>query len=512
MDQDNKPFTPELIDTQIDQLANLAPTSSSASLIDDLRHMYQDDERSLENVWRRLGLESDVPTHIERLPATLHIVTPEEQPPANPGISTSGSISQIHRASRLFSPRTLSLVAAVLIATLVVGSMLVVLNLVHQSAKTVSPVSSSESTDTVSSAFSSDTEIYLSNEQDLFKLDTQTRQVLWKQALKDAVKIIPAGNAVYILQGNVSVAGLSNVVALDAKSGKTLWKRDFTLQTSDLVLSQNLLYVSVENWPAKLPVGTKDAGQIYVLNTKDGSIHASYPPIDSVWSLAIGNGVLGLSTDGGLRAYDAVSGKQLWQATINEASSRPKVTAMSIVDGLLYASVGGNYIAAYKAQTGEKIWQSPTFGNIASFTVDHQTVYFGTSIYLSQDQPFKGAVYAYDVQHNKQLWSKNVDGGLQQPPMISNGVVYVAADSGTHFQAHIVALMATNGAIKWQKPLDNEIIESFNLSNGVLYVGNTSDLTQPRAPIAFDALNAEDGSKVWTDTRFGSAQVIVPAE
>jgi len=277
-----------------------------------------------------------------------------------------------------------------------------------------------------------------------------------------------------------------------------------------MVLFQNLLYVSVEN--VNTAMGAKNAGQVYVLNAPNGSLHKLYPPIDSAWSLVVGDGVLGVNTDSGLRVYDAVSGKPLWQAAIN-SPTRPRLGGMSIADGLLYASVGGSYITAYKARTGEHVWQSPTFNNISAFTVDHNVVYFGTSFdSLQQGVPLKGTAYAYDEQRNKQLWSKNVDGGVVQAPVVGNGVVYVAADGGSHSQAHIAALTAATGAIKWQRPLDNDITEAFSLSNGVLYISNSSDFDHPPASQSVNALRPADGSKLWVETRFGPADAMVVIE
>lgn len=495
MDKNNhSPFTPEQIDTQINQLADRASTLPETVLVDDLLHMYLDDERSLENVWQRLGLQGDVPTRVKRSSAPLYLVPSETQLPADGGIPDIMS-ARTRQTGRHSISHALSLVAAILVAALIVGSMLVVFTLARQSTQTVSSPSPT-------------TGIYLASWDTMYKLDTQTRHVIWQRTLKTVVKIIPAGNTVYLLQGDVDTAGESAVLALDVKSGKTLWQRHFTLQTSDLALFQNLLYVSVENVNA--PIGAKDAGQIYVLNAQNGSLHKLYPPIDSAWSLVVSDGVLGVNTDSGLRVYDAASGKQLWQAAIN-APSRPRLGGMSIVDGLLYASVGGSYITAYKARTGQHVWQSPNFNNISAFTVDHNFVYFGTSFdSLQQGVPLKGTAYAYDVQHNKRLWGRNVDGGVVQAPVVGDGMVYVAADGGSHSQAHIAALTAATGAIKWQKLLANNITESFSLSNNsVLYVGNSSDFDHPPAPDSVDALRPADGSKLWVETRFGAADAMV---
>jgi hypothetical protein len=226
MDKNNHSlFTPEQIDTQIAQLTNGALDSLETALVDDLQQMYQDDERSLEHVWQRLRLPDDLRTRMGSSSTLLHLVPSEAQLPAHAGISERGRSRQMHRHA---ISHALSLVAAVLVAALIVGSTLIALSPARQS--TWAP-----------SFHASSTEIYLSNGDRVLKLDTQTRQVIWQQVLKNVVKILPAGNTVYLLQGNIATAGFSSVLALDGKSGKMLWKHDFSLKTSDMALSKSAL-------------------------------------------------------------------------------------------------------------------------------------------------------------------------------------------------------------------------------------------------------------------------------
>ena len=60
MDKHIPEFTPEQVDAQVDWLlTRQAPASPDKQIISGLHQMYQDDERSLNNVWQRLGLEQD---------------------------------------------------------------------------------------------------------------------------------------------------------------------------------------------------------------------------------------------------------------------------------------------------------------------------------------------------------------------------------------------------------------------------------------------------------------------
>src|SRR5262249_32855882 len=142
--------------------------------------------------------------------------------------------------------------------------------------------------------------------------------------------------------------------------------------------------------------------------------------------------------DYSLQVYDSASGKSLWHVSI-EASTDGPVVSLSIVNNLVYALVttnnavsgaGESYIAAYKASTGALAWKSPIFPGDAllRFTVDQNIVYFGTLHANFQQKGWTGSVYAYDIQGNRLLWSRPVNGAVQSTPVVSNGVVYVGAD------------------------------------------------------------------------------------
>jgi outer membrane protein assembly factor BamB len=284
-----------------------------------------------------------------------------------------------------------------------------------------------------------------------------------------------------------------------------------------MVLAQNQLYIGWQVWDE---TNNTTTAQIYVLNASTGAQRNAYPATSYASSLAAGDGILAVSVDNGLQVYDPNSGKSLWHVSVTAPTSAP-VVSVRVVDGLVYAvfstnnggaGFGQSYIAAYKATTGQQVWKSPSFPGdaLSKFTVDHNIVYFGTLTTNVQEKPFSGNVYAYDMQQNKKLWGQHVDGGVQTAPIVSNGMVYIAADKGSHFQAHIIALTAAKGEIKWQQALANGLTMSFCLSNGVIYVGNLNIRTPASAPDGIDALKADDGSKLWVDTQHGSATIIIP--
>lgn len=527
MHNNNEEFAPELVDDQIDWLLDgQHSTSQDVGVLADLRRMYQDDERSLRNVWQRLGLEGEQQTSREQLARTLNPERAEKQSSARAKALDVGRKRHMYQAHKHPLTRHLSLIAAVFVAALIVGSMLWIFTMVRPGTNT-----GNHNTNTTTGPQSPGLApgIYISRSKEgLSRLDTRTHKALWQQSLEGITKIIPDGDIVYILQGslNQTASQAGAVVAIDANNGHILWTHPFVVQspgkgsvfanTTDMALSAGQLYVGLTTWNQSANTST---GQIYVLNGSDGKQRTVYPATDTVWFLAAGDGVLAVSADSSLQVYDPASGRPLWHVAINAPTNAP-VKSVSIVDGFLYAvistnneqlGVGQDYIAAYKATTGDRVWKSPAFsgGTLSHFTVDQNIVYFGT-LSINAQQQFSGSVYAYDVQSKTQLWSRQVDGGVQSAPVVSDGVVYVGADSGSQLQAHVVALTAEKGDIKWQQALPDSITFGFCVSNGVVYIGDASARTPAPAPDGVYALKAEDGSKLWADTQHGVADIIVP--
>ena len=143
--------------------------------------------------------------------------------------------------------------------------------------------------------------------------------------------------------------------------------------------------------------------------------------------------------------------------------------------------------------------------------MEQNHIYFGTIADSAQNTSFVGSVYAYDTQSNRQLWKRQVDGGVQSTPVVSDGLVYVDADKGSHNQASIVALDAATGTIAWQQPLVNSFADDFCFSNGVIYVANDNYGTNVTTPNQMYALNASDGRTLWQSAQVFFANLVPTA-
>ncbi len=282
-----------------------------------------------------------------------------------------------------------------------------------------------------------------------------------------------------------------------------------------MAFDQNQLYVGWEIWSGSSSID----GQVYVLDATTGNQDAVYAHV-AVESLAVGNGILAVNGSYKLQVYDTTTRTLLWHTSMTGSSSGP-VISMQIVNNLVYAifsnnndisGAGQSYLAVYHATTGTLVWQSPTFpgDQLYRFAVDQNTVYFGVLATHNQP-PFTGEVYAYNIQSKKLLWRTAVDGGAQEPFVVSNGLVYTVADNGSHKLAHLVALDETTGTIKWQQALPGAFLDSFALSNGVISLSFLNDTqTQAMSP-SITGINAQNGQQLWRETQYGFSDITATA-
>lgn len=161
-----------------------------------------------------------------------------------------------------------------------------------------------------------------------------------------------------------------------------------------------------------------------------------------------------------LQALDAASGKQVWQARypapfkISPAANRhgdgPKATP-TFSAGKLYTLGMGGVVSAFDAATGKQIWQTgpsaspaPLYGTAMSPLVDRGLVIVHVG---GHDQ---GALTAYDPNTGVVKWHWDGDG-----PAYSSAI---AVDLGgtrqvvTFTQDNLVGVASATGALLWQRP------------------------------------------------------------
>lgn len=494
MKQYDKDFVPESVDEQIEQLLSrsgvqLDKATPQERMVHDLQDVYTEEE-VLAHVWNSLVEHMENKNNMQQ--QDLQNEQSEQQ--------RSGNVERSHSLKPLKQTRYphLNLVAAVLLAALVVGSMVWVLTFLrHQDTQ----VATSPQPQNVSPSG-----IYIGAGNGVFRIDRQTHKVIWRYKFPApplnacgvtgncalfAGNLVLANNMLYVpLRGGM-------LYALDANNGAVRWSHNFKMFLSRIAMvNGQLCAISNE--------GT-DSPDFYVhmFNPANGAVdkqyHFSRSSGGSIGSTnyAVAGQTLYTDAGNGLYAFNLANGKRLWQQQIDQ---KHLFSGLQVVSGVVYASslVNANapsgYVYAFNASTGEQVWQTATVGNVFLATVAENVVYLSAEDPNLTTNPY--TLYAYSAQNGKQLWQHHSLGisASANNTVVNAGVVYIAGSYGenTGYQG-LIALNAKDGSIKWQTPNNakspnaSEPASGPVLVDGTLYVGDTS----------LHVLNAKDGSALW---------------
>ncbi|MBI3241981.1 MAG: PQQ-binding-like beta-propeller repeat protein [Chloroflexi bacterium] len=207
--------------------------------------------------------------------------------------------------------------------------------------------------------------------------DLNTRQAIWQVRVGGQFNFGPAvdGEHVYVQSAGVN----SQVTALDAVTGQTVWTQPIENGAGFVALTEETLFATGRN--------------IYALDRATGEEKWRSEPFLSLGSLAVYDGVLYAGGSDGetvtLIALNATTGKTLWKQDDpvlffkNRPSYDPATHTIFIgaKDGKLYA---------YNAEDGALRWRFQADAAIQSNThLQEGVVYFTT---------FSGTTYAVDAQ------------------------------------------------------------------------------------------------------------------
>ena len=306
--------------------------------------------------------------------------------------------------------------------------------------------------------------------------DAATGAARWTQSFKisgDGSSSVFGGGASFDSDKVFITTGVGGVAALDAATGKQLWKAK---PAGPLRGSPTIAYGLVF-------VMTQD-NQIHALNAEDGtngwnqSASSGQTGVFGVGAPAAGQGtvVAGFST-GELIAYRYENGRQLWADALARTSLSTTVGVLTDIDadpiidrGRVYALGQGGRMAAYELVSGQRIWElnlagisTPAIGGDWIFTLTDDAKLLciarttGKVRWMTQlarfenEQKKKNAIYwTGPVLAGDRLWFANSNGQvysaaagdgsiallaeLKSPitlaPVVANGTLYVLDDGG----------------------------------------------------------------------------------
>jgi hypothetical protein len=137
MEKHNEQFIPEMVDEQIDELLqSQSSTSSDAQMVHGLSRLYTEKANSLDHGWHRLGL--DAHTHMSFFDAVQQMRPSQEQMTGETRMIVDERNHRLllephNKITQRQFGRSFAVLAAVLVAALLVGSVLLIVNRVTHS-------------------------------------------------------------------------------------------------------------------------------------------------------------------------------------------------------------------------------------------------------------------------------------------------------------------------------------------------------------------------------------------
>jgi outer membrane protein assembly factor BamB len=189
------------------------------------------------------------------------------------------------------------------------------------------------------------------------------------------------------------------------------------------------------------------------------------PSIGRQWSVRIGRGsdatrrlnagpvidanrVFTVDTEGLVQAFDATSGRPLWQTRVFEGrgDTRPAFGGgVSVMDGRVFVTSGLGFVAALSAETGAELWRTPN----ATPLRGAPTVAQGRVFVTAQDSQ----LIALNAETGASLWEVNAT--LEPAALLATGGPAVALETAVAGfpSGELFALRVENGRTVWQDQL-----------------------------------------------------------
>jgi outer membrane protein assembly factor BamB len=219
--------------------------------------------------------------------------------------------------------------------------------------------------------------------------------------------------------GRLFVSNLDpgQVVALDAKTGKMLWKRALPGRTeSSPVVVGNKVFLGCE------------CGSLYALNAKTGGVEWSTDLGGEIKAApAYDKGHLYVGTyGGGMYSVTATNGDVQWSASgldsglggVGNFYATPAVAF-----GRIYVGNTDSRIYSFDEDTGEVAWTYSTGGYVYSGAAVADTKHSAPTVYFGS---YDGNAYALNAQNGDVRWTQDMGGRVIGSVVVIGETVYVS--------------------------------------------------------------------------------------
>ncbi|HJT60012.1 MAG TPA: PQQ-binding-like beta-propeller repeat protein [Ktedonobacteraceae bacterium] len=488
-DYEREHFTPDTVDEQIDAsqvgqhgIYNADPLDRE--IVRVLQHQYaptDDHHEPLERVWQRLA------QHRSFAQSSQSETTPWELRSRNEAQLNRRNARKLafkSSESQKTPLRRLGMIAAIVFALLLVGSMLAILQQARQGSKPILALP----TPTQQTVVNTDS-LYLEVQNTIYRYDAATHRQLWSFSMPLPQGVDPilspgqvVGNVLYTL-GTGSDGYYS--YAIDTADGSLRWRFKVDYQSANLNLVGDQLIANGTVYLSEAS-GTGGYSIVTALDASTGAVRWQQryngtgtlirnQPSDVAAGItleAATNEVLYGTTFTGkidspvttLFAINAKSGVVLWEKKISTANEQPDYLAGAVVNGILYIPAsavgqpGNRHLYGFDATNGAAKWNVPLDGEVSGLTEFNGVVYAGTIHFqTAQDNSVyaaSGSVYAVRAADGTKLWRYLVaSGGGVSAPTVQDGIVAVTV-SDEKREAAIIALDAVNGNVRWTYPIE----------------------------------------------------------
>lgn len=256
-----------------------------------------------------------------------------------------------------------------------------------------------------------------------------------------------------IIMGNA----IDGVVAYEQSSGQELWRIPIPhgVEASGTAIRDRLF------------IGSNN-GKMYSIDLSAGTVLWTFDTkSEAVAEPLLVDGVLYfVSGSQSLFALDAVSGKQLWtynrQDTANlmtiRGGSRPAMSA-----GMLYVGFSDGSLVSFNAKTGTQQWEITLNRNSRFKDIDSSPVVDGDYLYISS---YDDKLYCVSKSKGEIIWGVK-GGGISTPVLSGDRIIFGSSKS------EMIALYKKDGKEAWRFKSDNGIMTDPVLYKGYVAVGES---------------------------------------
>jgi outer membrane protein assembly factor BamB len=304
-------------------------------------------------------------------------------------------------------------------------------------------------------------------------VDMKTGKRIWSAPTEASVHGTPA-----VADGLVFAPAMNGTLhAFDAKTGEQVWKVSPD-EAAPPSIQRKYSYYSPAvadgkvYWPYQSRIGKGSRGLLMALDTKTGKTLWESPMTGATMSdgtpvVANGKVYVGNETADRIIAYDTATGAQQWVSSAvlgGWQDASPTVAGGKIFIG------SNNRVVARDAQTGADLWnyRSPGASQIPGNATPAAPAVVGDTLYMGFPD---GRVTALNVETGAVVWSvllpgSGYQGGVLSAPAVSGDTVYVGSNGGK-----VYALDRATGTEQWSYEIGTWVASGPAISGDALLVG-----------------------------------------